>query len=117
MYFDRRELPPHAEPVSSTDLKAGDVYFAVNYVDDEMLFPLVETLVFVGRNLEPGDVGRVYFQDIESYREGVKYGAHLEDDWAKFEVGSESDLSHIFSFERALEVLMRCSLRRKARGI
>ncbi|SRR6266496_5634573 len=113
MKFEARELLPYAEPISSTDLEVGTVYFAVNYVDDEMLVPIMETLVFIGRNLEPGDVGKVYFQDVESYREGVRYGSDSEDVWAKFETGSENELGHIFEYERALDVLMQCSLRRR----
>jgi hypothetical protein len=105
VYFDGRELKPYAEPVSSNELQEGAVYFAVNYVDDEMLIPLMETLVFIGRNLEPGDVGTVYFQDVESYREGVRYGSD-----------AENELGHIFDYEQALDGLMHCSLRRKEAG-
>lgn len=113
MYFKGRELKSYAEPVSSSELREANVYFAVNFVDDEMLIPKMETLVFVGRNLEPDDVGKVYFQDVESYREGVRYGSHSQDEWAMFETGSENELGHIFDYEKALEVLMWCSLRRK----
>lgn len=113
VFFDGRELEPSAEPVSLTELAEGEVYFAVNFVDDEMLIPIMETLVFVGKNLEPDDVGQVYFQDVESYLDGVRYGSASEDDWAKFESGSDNEVRHIFNYEHALEVLMRCSLRRR----
>lgn len=66
-----------------------------------LLIPLIETLVFIGRNLEPGDEGTVYFQDVESYREGVRYGSESENDWAKFETGSENELGHIFDYRQA----------------
>ena len=65
------ELKESAEPVSAGDLREGEVYFAINYVDDDMLIPVMETVVFIGRNLEPGDVGQVYFQDVQSYQEGI----------------------------------------------
>ena len=113
MFFDGRELKPHAEPISPSELHEGQVYFAVTYADAEMLVPLMETLVFIGRNLEAEDIGKVYFQDVQSYREGIAYGSNAEDGWAKFETGSESELGHIFDYERALDVLMRCSLRRR----
>jgi len=115
VYFEGRELKPHAEPVSSTELTEGSVYFAVNYVDDEMLTPMMETVVFVGRNLEPDDVGTVYFQDVESYREGIRYGQNSQDEWAEFQTGSEKEIGHIFNFEQALDELMRCSLHRKSK--
>ena len=69
MYFEGRELKEYAEPVSATELREGDVYFALNYVDCDLLVPVVETVVFIGRDLEPDDVGQVYIQDVESYRE------------------------------------------------
>jgi hypothetical protein len=115
--FDGRELQSYAEPVSSTELREEAIYFAVNYVDDEMLIPSMETLVFIGRNLEPGEVGRVYFQDVQSYREGFRYDSDSEDELAKSETGSENEIGHIFDYERALEVLMRCSIRRKQQGL
>ena len=117
MHFEGRELGPYAEPVSASELDKGAVYFAVNYVDDDMLIPLVETLVFVGKNLEPEDVGVAYFQDVESYREGVRYGWDADDGSATFQSGPENELKHIFTYEHALDELMRCSLRRKESGI
>ncbi|MGH9957713.1 MAG: hypothetical protein ACREBC_11390 [Pyrinomonadaceae bacterium] len=103
MYFEGRELKPYAEPVSSSELREGEIYFAVNFVDSEMLIPMMETLVFIGRNLKPGDKGNVYFQDIESYREGVRYSSASDEDIAKFEFGSENEVGHILSTKRRLK--------------
>ena len=116
MYFEGRELKEYAEPVSANELSEGKIYFSLNYVDDDMLIPVMETVVFIGRNLEPGDVGQVYFQDVESHREGIRYGRDKEDGWAKFQTGSENEVSHIFEYEQALDALMRCSLNRKRAG-
>jgi len=116
VYFEGRQLTEYAEPVSSHDLREGQLYFAVNYIDDEMLIPTMETVVFIGRNLEPGDVGQVYFQDVESHREGVSFDPNTDDGAARFQCGSEDELGHIFDYEHALEELMRCSLRHKQRG-
>jgi len=117
VYFEGRELKEFAEPVSAGDLREGEVYFAINYVDDDMLIPVMETVVFIGRNLEPGDVGQVYFQDVQSYQEGIRYGWDKEDEWAKFEAGSENEVNHIFDYENALNALMRCSLNRRRAGM
>lgn len=114
MRFEERELPPHAEPITAANLKEGAVYFSVNYIDDKMLIPTVETLVFIGRDLEPGDSGQVYFQDIDSYQRGVRYDLASENDLARFSTGSENEINHLFEYELALEELMRCSLRRRA---
>ena len=72
MRFDARDLKPYSEPILPSDLVEGAVYYSVGFVD-EMLVPIVETLVFIGRNLEPGDVGQSWFQDIASHRDGVRY--------------------------------------------
>ena len=34
MYFEARELVSHAEPVSSEDLREGEVYYAITYIDE-----------------------------------------------------------------------------------
>jgi hypothetical protein len=117
MRFESRELKPYAEPVSASALKEGSVYFSVNFVDEEMLIPVMEPVVFIGRNLAPNDAGRVYFQDIDSYRRGVRYSTAMEEDEPVFHSGSEDSMSHVFEFERALDVLMKCSLRRSSKEL
>lgn len=113
MLFEERELKPYAEPVVASDLKDRSVYFFVNFVDDEMLLPTLEPFVFIGKNLEEDDAGRVYFQDVISFQRGIVYAAQDEDSSAVFYSGSEMELGHVFEYERALEVLMACSLRRR----
>lgn len=113
MHFEGRDLTDHAEPISASELQQGEVYFAVNYVDSEMLVPVIETVVFIGRDLEPGDVAQVYFQDLESRREGVEYDWESDTGLAKFQSGSEDEINHIFNYEHALEELMRCFVRRQ----
>jgi hypothetical protein len=109
MRFDARELKPYAEPVSVTELKEGSVYFLVNFLDDSMHLPSMETLVFIGRNQE----GRFQFQDLESYRQGVRPASATSDDEVNLFECSEAQLKCIFQYEQALEELMRCSLRRR----
>lgn len=114
--FEARELKSYAEPVSEEDLQEGAVYFFVSFVDEEMLIPTFDTVVYVGRNLQPDDVDRVYFQDIESFKRGVRYETAVEGDLAIFHSGSKGELGHIFHYERALDQLLACSLRRKSSG-
>lgn len=45
-------------------------------------------------------------------KSGSGYASATEDSDVRFYVGSEKEVNHIFEFERALEELMRCSLRR-----
>jgi hypothetical protein len=113
VWFESRELKPYAEPVSADEIRAGSVYFSVNFVDGDMLYPTLEPVVFVGVDLDDDEVGMAYFQDLDSYRRGVRYDDTGKDAEATFSKGSVKELNHIFEFERALEVLMACSLRRK----
>mgnify|MGYP000055868041 CR=1 FL=1 len=115
MHFER-DVKAYAEPVSNEELREGSIYFFVNFVDDEMTTPTMETVVFVGRNLEPNDSGRVYFQDIDSFNRGVRYDTATEGDYAVFQAGSEKELGHIFDFDHALDVLIACSVRRRKAG-
>jgi hypothetical protein len=110
--FEARELNTYAEPVTPDGLKEGEVYFSIQFADDEMLIPIMETWVFVGRNLDPEIPGEhLYFQDVESYREGVRYSSATEDT-AQFQVPDPGNIKHFFDFEHALEGLIKCSLRR-----
>jgi hypothetical protein len=112
MRFEARELKPYAEPMTADELTEGGVYFAVRYIDEEMLIPTIDTLVFIGRDLDPGDSGRLYFQDIDSYMQGIRFATATEDTMALFMTES-ADKPWIFQFDQALDLLMGCSLRRK----
>ena len=70
----RRELRPRGleRRVAATELQEESTYFSVQFVDDDMLVPIMLPLVFIGRNLNSGDVSRIYFQDAESFRRGTR---------------------------------------------
>ena len=115
MLFEARELRAGGEPVSPVELREGEVYFDVLFLDDRGFIPVLEPKVFIGRNLEPGDVDKLYFQDFASYRRGVRYESATDSDDAVFEINVQN---HIFEYARALDVLMYCELlRRKAAKI
>jgi hypothetical protein len=110
MRFEARELKPYGEPVSPENLKVGEVYFAFFVFDREGKIPTLLPRVFIGSNLEPSDEDKLYFQDFESYKHGIRYETSTSDDEAIFETGAEK---HIYDYEKALELLMGCSLRRR----
>ncbi len=56
MRFAGRDLKQYAEPVSASELREGSVYFTVQFADRDLLIPIVETLVFIGRNSSVDDV-------------------------------------------------------------
>mgnify|MGYP003484114922 FL=1 len=116
MHFEGRELKPYSEPISAEDLREGEIYFSITFADDRMLVPSLEPLVFIGRDLETGDSHEAYFQDVESYRRGMRFSGGVESGPGKITSGSDNQLGHLLSHEAALEVLMGCSLRRRASG-
>jgi hypothetical protein len=113
VWFESREISPGAEPVLAAELRAGEVYFAVNFGDERLLIPFVEPRVFMGRNLNEGDTDPLYFQGFESYAVGVRYKPNADNDPAAFHVRGAEDLKHIFEFEKALDRVLACSLRRR----
>lgn len=119
LHFEERILKPYAEPLSIDELEEGEVYFTIQFSgpDRDGLFPIVETLVFVGFNLDEEDVERrVYFQDLESYQAGIRYDAATAEDKASFYAQEPRHLNHIFKYENALNELLKCSLRRRKIG-
>ena len=109
-----RELKSYAEPVMADDLRVGSIYFVVNFTDEKMLIPVMDTVVYIGENLESDDENQVYFQDVSSFDRGIRYGSSGDGDYALFQSGSRNELGHVFDFEHALDVLLGCAVRRRA---
>ena len=53
--------------VPAESLRSGNIYFVVSYLDESLLVPVVETLVFLGRDILREGGNRLFFQDAESY--------------------------------------------------
>jgi hypothetical protein len=109
MRFEDRELKQYAEPVLPDQLQIGAVYFSVVFLDEDGLVPTVQPRVFVGPKIEPEGT-QLYFQDFASYRRGIRFESPDAEEEATFETGAGR---YIFEYERALDVLMACALRRR----
>ena len=132
MKFQERELKPYANTVPAEELCKGNVYFSVTFFDEEMLIPLIETMVFVDSRQNEKNIDEFLFQDVISHQDGVKFDqidgiqdflSHqdglrfdqiYEDGRAIFFICSKNGLNSIFQFEDALDCLLACSLKRKA---
>lgn len=57
-----------------------------------------------------------FFQDFDSYRAGVRYGTRSAKDGGSFEIYGPAEGKHIFDYEHALRLLMRCALDRRDAG-
>ena len=109
--IDGRELQLGAEPIPTASLREGSEYFSVQYADEQLLIPIIGTWIYIGRGLEESEPDLLYFQDVESYHQGVRYGKSGEEN-ASFHLSRDGKLHHMFDFERALNELLKCALRR-----
>jgi len=108
-----RNFPEYAEPVTVEELIVGEVYFTCQFLDDEMYFPVVEPLVFLGRNCSPADVDANYFQDAESYRKGLRMLENSSTDGILI-IQDSNSLKYIFHFEKMVDQILLCSKRRNS---
>lgn len=108
MHFER-ELPNYAEPVKANELKIGETYFAVQYLDEDLIFPVVEMLILT--DTKPDEDGRTVFR-FQDLGAGIRRETS-DADSAIFYSQPEQYLNHIFDCEHAVDELMRCALRRR----
>jgi hypothetical protein len=123
MRFESRELTGYADYVPTDQLSEAAVYFYVAFLDDDMLIPKVEPLVFIGNDLDPLDGHKVYFQDAPSFLSGYRAynGPGTPFPATDLNVTSviysfPADAGNVFSYEGAVDELLRCTLRRQRYG-
>jgi hypothetical protein len=112
MRFEGRELKDYAEPVLPDQLQEGKVYFAVVFLDKDGLVPSVGPRAFIGTKAEP-EGNKHYFQDFACYRRGIPIDSPNADEEATLVTGAGRC---IFEYDRALDVLLACALRRQRDG-
>ena len=119
VYFEGRELRPWSEYLESDDLKVGEVYFTLQYLDSQTFIPQLIPLVFIGKNLDPGDDDMLYFQETSSYIGGVRPyedGATWGAEPGALEVVVHTMKSRdcrAMTYDSALNDLLLCALRRQ----
>ncbi len=114
MHFVRADLKPYAQPVEAGDLQLGCVYYLVNFCDEAMKTPIIETVVYLGTDPPAGyreavEAKAVFFQDHLSFSLTEDDSSSPEDQ--RFFEFQANELGNVFAFEDALDVLIRCSLR------
>ena len=108
LHFEGRDIGGYGEFVKPVDLLEGEIYFAVYYFDKDLLVPELRPFVFIGRDLEPDDSEKLYFQDADSYLAGVRYHTRVEGEGEIHRV--HQDTPFVYDFDRALDRLLYCSL-------
>ena len=114
MQFEARAVPVYAEHCPSSELQVGETYFKGHYLDPQLLVPELEACIFIGRDLNAGDSGKLYFQDWDSYMRGTRYQTEEVDPEAYGELFCEEQSSGVYRYERALDRLLYCSIQRAA---
>ncbi|MBT2119744.1 hypothetical protein KK141_21675 [Dyella sp. LX-66] len=112
--FEKREIDFYAQHVTYDELTVGDDYYMISYADGDCKIPVMESLIYLGKNIVGLDSAEtLYFQDAESYRAGVRVTDSPERGTYELHGLKPDQLDMIYDFERALEELMRCSMQRK----
>lgn len=65
--YPATELKSYAEPVTPKDMKEGRVYFAVQFLDTDLLVPVLEPFIFIGWNLDGSDADLRFFQTLNRW--------------------------------------------------
>ena len=92
----------------------GEVYFRVKYAEASRKYPLIESFVFVGKNLSDEDTEDTwYFQFADSF---AKYGSVLQGPGGDRRVScvTASDLDDMLDHEQLLKELSAAGSRRSA---
>jgi hypothetical protein len=108
LYIKAREISDDWEPVDPGDLKVGEVYFDIGFVDENLLVPSVTTLVLT--EVSNKDGLRVFsFEEATAHYNGVpaesaEYPVLYEYD--------ENSITSIFDFNGFLDNMLLCAVRR-----
>ncbi|MEZ5496151.1 MAG: hypothetical protein R3F25_04895 [Gammaproteobacteria bacterium] len=60
------------------NFKINKPYFRFTFIDENYELPEILTYVYLGQNLDSGDERLWYFQDVQSYANGVIYQGNNE---------------------------------------
>jgi hypothetical protein len=100
MWFAGRNIPEAANSVDPGQLVKGQVFFSVTFLDDALCLPELVPVVFIGNSSD-----ELIFRYASAASDTGNPDA---------EFGFDGELSSIYTFEVALEIVLACSIRRSA---
>lgn len=112
-WFPARDLPSFSQPVIAESLMQGEIYFAISFSDMTMSIPSLTPLVYLGRKLEPDEDDDLYFQDLDSYLHGARFGTPTEYPGATIVLEPPTG-PQVYEYDRALDQILLCSLHRNS---
>jgi hypothetical protein len=98
------------------EFSPGQLYFMVQYIDPDLLVPVVQSVIFIGKNVDGEGEDLWYFQDVESHSTLGEY-PNAEVGPGDIFVLPEEGLSSIVVLDAVVKDLSECLDRRKARRL
>lgn len=98
------------------EYREGEVYYRLTFPDRGLLYPKVETFVFIGKNLSDEDTDDAwYFQFADGY---AKFGSVLEGDSGdrRVSVVTDRDLPDMLDLAALTRALENAAKRRHAKN-
>lgn len=102
--------PPQHQKVTASNLAHGMLCFMVSFVDPEMLIPILETLIFEGRN----ELGDFKFRNATSVFLGESDEAAAAA--ARIVFCEEKDLAGLEDLDGAVKILSVCADQRRRKA-
>jgi hypothetical protein len=102
--------------VSVSKLAIGDLCFSVSYLDEAKRLPVVESLVYIGKDLGGESDGSLYFQDVDSYYVSgplTSFATYSADVDAHITTTGPVPPRNLFGFDGLLDELSRCGARNR----
>lgn len=109
-------IPLPTNPIQAIELVVGEIYFTVHYVDNDMLLPVMETLVYLGSSITNEFKDRLVFQDLDSYTDlGIYPNNEEPHPTEKLNIYSwaTNSFKGIYNLDDVVIILKACSERRK----
>lgn len=94
--------------VIEKELRKGDVYLMISFLDADLLVPDISTVTYLGRDLYGEGRSSHYFQDCRAVVDGANESKVIE--------APPDGLMNFYSLSAAAEVLRDCDARRRASG-
>ena len=104
------------KPVLAEDLRKGTIYLSLCYLDEQLLVPVMETLVFLGSDIFGERDGLFYFQRAESYFEHGEFVPIMIEHNERLVAAAPDGLSNIFAVPDGSDALALCAERWRQRG-
>src|SRR5882757_9654961 len=96
--------------VPAPQLKVGNIYFIVTYIGTGVLWPEIESLIYLGENVTGDDPATLFFQDASSYSSLGPFPQVVDEDIYVLTTGAQPP-PNLFELNGVIDELSRCAAR------